>query len=74
MIKIDKGYPIPPRTGRGREPKYPWADMVVGDSFLMTSPKSISGASSGASAAGKRLGMRFSVRTEGDAYRVWRVE
>lgn len=32
MIKIDKNIPIPQKL---RKAKYPWADMEVGDSFLV---------------------------------------
>lgn len=34
-IRIDKRVPIPKPETRDRSPKYPWADMKVGDSFFV---------------------------------------
>jgi hypothetical protein len=39
-VSIDKGVPIPGahRAG-GRQPKYPWREMEVGDSFFVPKPE-----------------------------------
>ena len=51
---------------------YPYEEMDVGDSF--TVPVSARQKVLNANyRAGKRLGMRFEARTEGDVVRVWRV-
>ena len=70
-FKIDKGVPMPKRTGLGSTPKYPWKSMKVGDSFH-TGPRDKPLGS--VSAAGPRHGMKFSQRREGNGYRVWRME
>ena len=40
MLKIDKGVPIPEPVARkpnlGAQRKYPWIEMEVGDSFLVS--------------------------------------
>lgn len=35
MIQIDKGVPMPKRGATGRKAKYPWAQMLPGDSFFV---------------------------------------
>jgi hypothetical protein len=35
MLKIEKNIPVPPKTHRAASSKYPWRQMVVGDSFLV---------------------------------------
>ncbi len=69
-MQIDKDIP-PPSETRGRPAKYPFATMEVGDSFL--SPEPVARMSPAASYAGKRGGMRFTVRAEGAGARVWRI-
>lgn len=52
---------------------YPYEEMDVGDSFVV--PVSARGKVLNANyRAGKRLGMRFEARTEGERVRVWRVK
>ena len=52
---------------------YPYEEMEVGDSFVV--PVSARGKVLNANyRAGKRLGMKFVARTEGDVVRVWRVQ
>lgn len=73
-VKIEKGVPLPRRDG-----KYPFAKMEVGDSFAVeienenTPPR----VSSYAHIGGKRLGMKFTVRSVVEngkkVIRVWRV-
>lgn len=68
--KISKNKPLPPaRT------LYPWQDMEVGDSFLVPGPHDKASGGKVRSAAcdyGRRHGLAFSVRVEGDGLRVWR--
>ena len=61
-VEIEKGIPIPPKRGR-----YPWNNMEVGDSFFAIERVAASWAS-------RRHGRRFSMRREGDGWRVWRIE
>lgn len=74
-IKIDKKHiaiPEPIRHGRGSV--YPWKDLKPGRSFPF--PKGVSSklASSAASLAAKRLGIKLTVRTQEDGtVRCWRL-
>ena len=70
-IKIEKGIPLPPL---GRPPIFPWQEMEVGDSFLVSS--SHNRIHNIASSTHKRYPLkRFAVRKQPDGtYRVWRVE
>lgn len=70
MIGIDKGVPLPPK--KVREEKYPWSVLEVGDSFFV--PKPLSSLSGAQTAAAKRLGRRFSSRSETGGTRIWRIE
>jgi len=73
-IKIRRNVPIkPPRPSTGRPPKYPWADMRVGDSFYVPgmTPSQMSSAWRRARA---KLGHKYSARTERDGVRVWRIK
>ncbi|WP_313444548.1 hypothetical protein [Brevundimonas sp.] len=67
--EIRKNVPIPSRRGGpGAAAKYPWKEMVVGDSFVVPIPPGKTKAvflpaiSSQAGAAGKRLGRKFEIR------------
>lgn len=71
--KIEKNIPMPNK----RSAKYPWHDMEVGDSFLITD--------AGRTKAGyfvnyshwaskKNAPKKFAQRTEGQALRVWRIK
>lgn len=67
MVKLEKNVPIPPR--RGREAKYPWRQMKVGDSFV--APAAIRGCFY---ASAKRFGYKIRVAVEGkNNVRVWRT-
>lgn len=74
-FKIDKGIPLPPPAKGGRNGKYPWREMEVGDSFFMPGA-----ARSGAPQylAGQRTGFRFSSRGVIEngvkGRRIWRIE
>jgi hypothetical protein len=80
MYQIETNVPIPPRrAGVGRAPKYPFATMKVGESFLVKcEPKSIEQRRVvGAMRHSQRtLARKFASRyiTEDSGVRVWRVE
>lgn len=70
MIRIEKNIPVPARGARAS--KYPFADMVVGDSFAApVKPMSLY---QSANKWGKANDAKFVVRPEGDGCRVWRTE
>lgn len=71
MTEIERCVPVPEHR-TGRPPKYPWADMAVGDSFRAHGV-TINGLRSTASYHAGKLGRGFRVRAEGDGLRVWRV-
>lgn len=75
-MMIEKGVPITDGRGvgksAGRPPKYPWAEMEVGDSFKADVPPDVLRAS--ASGYARRNGGKFIVRVDGDGSRAWRVE
>lgn len=75
-VQIDKNIPMPDRlpgnAGNGRWSKYPFAEMEVGDSFLVTdTPRNK--ISSAANQAYKRLGFKFKTGKVDDGIRVWRI-
>lgn len=82
-FKIEKGIPIPPSKG-GQPPvriKYPWAQMEIGDSFVVGihPPETISGVRKRLRAAGDKWCQKhqpvamIKTRIEGqDQIRVWK--
>lgn len=68
IFTVDKEVPVPPHGNA----KYPFGDMEVGDSFYAKMKRNT--VASAASVHGKRSGMKFIVRNEGDGVRVWRTE
>lgn len=67
MVKIDKGIKMPAKNHR----KYPWAEMQVGDSFLVQKG---SGVTVLCRCANRRHApKRFEARYQGGEARVWRV-
>lgn len=68
-VQIEKGIPIP---GRGGSSKYPWADLQVGDSFLLSSDNAPSASS--LSTGAKKAGIKIKVREVENGVRVWRTE
>jgi hypothetical protein len=79
MIPIDKGIPIPRRRygRRGPRPRvYPWAEMEVGDSFLITpgGEGSIASIKSGLGEAGRAYGHIYTSRVIEGGLRVWRIK
>lgn len=69
MIAIDKNIKMP-TSGDGRR-KYPWSDMEIGDSFVFTG---VHGYETARTASKRFAPKKFSARTEGDHFRIWRVE
>jgi len=69
-ITIDKNIPL---TEKNKNSKYPFLKMEVGDSFFI---KNIKGRDFAAIAwsSGKRLDMKFAVRTVEGGCRCWRIE
>ena len=68
-IEVEVGVALPkPRVVYA----YPYEGMEVGDSFVvpLEARQRVLNANY---RAGKRLGMRFQARTEGEVIRVWRV-
>src|SRR6185369_12801333 len=72
-VPIDRGIPIPKvARGIGKEFKYPWPQMEIGDSFLFPSHVSYSTAVGNAAKSGERLEMKFAVRWTLAGLRCWR--
>lgn len=77
-INIVKGVPLPAgakralkgMTSRGRKPKYPFADLRVGESFFVPNAK-IRNISSLAHTSGLTYGKQLLCRTEGTGVRCW---
>ena len=77
MARIDKGIPIPPARGgvgahkTGR--KWPFAELGIGDSFLMPGVKASVASANGNNVA-RETGRKFTVRVVDGGTRVWRIE
>jgi hypothetical protein len=72
MIVIDKNVPLPEKHA-GRKPKYPFAKMMKGDSFLFDVGATQHSIGATVSRAAYRLGMEFTTRKVGNRIRVWRI-
>lgn len=70
MIAVEKNVPMP-TAGPRNAAKYPWAELEVGDSFLM--PKPLANASAQASIYGTRKNKKFACRAVEGGTRIWRV-
>lgn len=69
-IKIDKGIVVPVAR-RGANPKYPFRDMLVGDSFEVDEGRKVSSAVCN---YGRRTNTTFSVRKmDNGKFRCWRL-
>lgn len=69
-FKIDRGIPF--AANKRRPPKYPFASMIVGDSFAVSedmAPK----VRSASAAHGHRYNMKFSTRQFDGGFRCWRI-
>lgn len=79
MFEIEKGIPVPKRTGATgpRGSKYPFAEMEPGDSFFVDSTKSAASTRSSVRASFRRwakaTGSTATIRTtaEGDGVRAF---
>jgi hypothetical protein len=73
MIKITKRYPVPTQT-RGTN-SYPFAKMVIGDSFGVPNSdlKKVTSAVQNFRTRTEGL-MQFTIRKHGRGMRVWRVK
>ena len=75
MFEIDKSIPIP-RDGRGMTVKYPFREMEVGDSFLISAeliPKTW--VKNFCAATAHHRPKKFTMRKiDENSYRVWRIE
>ena len=71
MVPIEKGVPIPAIKMPGKPRKYPWPEMAVGDSFLMSANGGSGGMVSGANK--KYATKHFVSRKTAEGYRVWRT-
>jgi len=67
---IEKNVPIPPPG----QTKYPWAEMEVGDSFLVPADKGNSAKTAASHFIRRNPGKKFLSRAEGDELRIWRVK
>lgn len=79
MFKIEKNVPVAKvSTKAGIFRKYPFNEMEVGDSFS-TGPEDFgpngrnSRAGFAAAQHGRRFGMKFATRREGEGFRIWRI-
>lgn len=75
MFKIDKNIPLPTGVNGGKESKYPFTQMEVGDSFLAPEEQR-NAVRSMATYHTRKNKMRFVVRKdekEANHVRVWRV-
>jgi hypothetical protein len=74
-FQIETGVPVPARASGRRGGKYPFADMDVGDSFLVEGEVKPATVRSAVGAFAKRnpdFG-KFAVRATEDGLRVWRT-
>ena len=73
MIAVEKSIPIFDKNLCVPRGRYPWRAMEVGDSFFVQTGARSSVLPQAAHEAGKRLGMKFSVRRVEGGLRVWRT-
>ena len=73
MIEITDAVPMPAQIAtRGRRNKYPFAELGVGDSFVVAVRDAASVRVSAVTAS-RKTGFKFTTRIEGDSVRIWRV-
>lgn len=65
-IKIEPGIPMPA--------KFPFAEMKVGDSFLVPAKASKNTVAVYATRHARKTGTKFTVRKTPEGYRCWRIE
>ena len=71
MVKIEKGVPAPEE--RKQRKRYPFHQMDVGDSVLISHGDAMSARVS-ARYHGTRYSKKFTSKKEDDGVRIWRVE
>ena len=77
MFQLETGIPVPPRASFGsvRGSKYPFADMEVGESFLVPEDVKLTTIRSAIGAFNKNnKTVKFAVRNTDTGVRVWRTE
>lgn len=74
-MKIEKNIPLPTSRTRGRPAKYPFKDMVVGDSVFFPGESTTPGNNVYVAAQmhARMNGKKFSGRTMDGGLRIWRV-
>jgi hypothetical protein len=70
-LVFDKNVPLPKRVGQQR--KYPFDEMQVGDSFLMTGPDAWK-IGTAARAYAHIHGWKVTIRKTPEGLRCWRIE
>lgn len=73
QYKIERGIPIPPRNRGTRDPKYPFRDLRVGDSFYVPNKK-VQDLSRVAQYWAHKDNTKFSFRSIDDGVRCWRIK
>lgn len=75
MTTIDKSIPFPEiKRWNAGELKYPWRELTVGDSFLVSKEVKLSSMHAQCSRYGRQYGRKFRARKTEEGVRVWRVE
>lgn len=75
MIRISKNLPMPNKSGRPANARYPWHSMEIGDSFLVQTLADAQSASRAARVFAVYHGITFktSMRTVRGGIRIWRI-
>lgn len=72
MFTIEKGVPFKDGRAHGRNRKYPWHELEVGDSFLVQDVSRVAMDMTGRYHT-SRTGKTFKAAKDGDGVRVWRI-
>lgn len=73
MYTIEKGGALP-KNSAGRPTVYPFANMSIGDTFMVRNKRLRHSVAAAAYSYGRRhKGFKFALRAEGDGFRVYRV-
>lgn len=73
-MKIDSDVEFQPKKTGGRPPLYPFAQMSVGESFVVKGKQKGIRLQSAASAYARRHGGKFTTLTSEEGTRCWRIE
>jgi hypothetical protein len=74
-VQIDKNVKMPLHKGSGRDFKYPWHDLQIGDSFLMDNDSSATSlVQNYNSSLPKAKKIKIKTRLENGKRRVWRIK